>query len=498
MAGDSSRHQHATPTRRRLIRSGAAAVGTAGFAGQASALGEETGQTVDDTLATGDREVRAIYTMPKWYWDGQTVESSRLKMAQFLNRAEETGLNTIYAWIESDGLASLLGEPAYARSPKYDFWNPDRGWDPLGELIAGAARRGIEVHLWYSFVRYKRSILPIPEFNPDLEVLPPGDPGWAALSKSQYEAGHEDSTDIDANALCANNPAARAWTLETLARAFDRYPMLSGLHIEEPGYLDAERCVCPRCRAHYADVYDDDPENYVDHVYDTREPYFEDDLALPVKNHGTDAFAEALYDWWTSSQSTDALSYNGAWLPEFDAVRGRNWPTWSEEGWLPYYAPQIYTQEVDIYRDRLEATMEALTDTVVVPVTGLQWGTEATARNDVATVADQVELVRSMDGYADVVTGGMGLFSGAALTPEMTVGLRAGPYTQSASPHWSDGSNEQSSRDVTLAALREQEPFAFTSHWPEDVPLGSTMGGDGSVETSDGGRVDMSGIIETV
>jgi uncharacterized lipoprotein YddW (UPF0748 family) len=470
MFGDSSRADRATFSRRRVIRGGAAAVGAAALTSQVGAVGEELGQTADSTSSTGDPEVRAIYTTPKWYWDGDRIQRNRLRMQQFLDRAEEAGLNALYAWIESDGLASLLGEPTYAESPRYDFWNPDRGWDPLGELVAGAAKRGIEVHLWYSFVRYKRSTLPVPEYNPDLEVLPPGDPSWAALSKAEYEAGHEDSTSVDSEALCANEPGARAWALEALDRAFEQYPMLSGLHIEEPGWLDAQRCVCPRCRELYAEIHDDAPENYVEHVYDTAEPYAEDDLAIPVKNHGTDAFVEALYDWWQSRSGSDTLSYNGSWLPEFDHVRGRNWPTWSDEGWVPYFAPQIYTRDLDVYRKRLEATMDALSETVVVPVTGMQWGTKASERNDPGAVADEIELVRSMDGYADVATGGTGLFSGSALSPEMTVGLRADPYTQSATPHWSQGETEQSRGDATLAEMRTREPVTFEPRWETTVP----------------------------
>lgn len=471
MAGHSSRGEHSTPTRRRFLRGGAAALGTAAIAGEASAAGEQTGTTLDRTLSTGAPEVRAVYTMPKWYWDGQTARSSRVKMEQFLNRAEETGLNVIYAWIESDGLASLLGEPAYAESDQYDFWNPNRGWDPLGELITGAARRGIEVHLWYSFVRYKRSALPIPEFNPDLEVLPSGDPDWGAISKSEYEAGHDDATTLDVNALCANSPGARAWTLDVLDRTFERYPGLKGLHIEEPGYLDAEQCLCQRCRTVYADIHEDDPENYADHIYDSREPYFEDDRAIPVKNRGTDAFAESLYEWWEARGTDDVLSYNGSWLPEFDAVRGRNWPRWSEEGWLPYYSPQVYTSDLDVYRSRLESAMDALSDTVVAPITGLDWGSQTSGRNDAATVVEEIELVRSMDGYSDITTGGTGLFAGAALTPEMTVGLRSGPYTESAPPHWAGEQNGQSRGDATLAELRAQDPYAFTQHWGRETTL---------------------------
>lgn len=462
-------------TRRGVIATGAAAIGTAAFSGTGAAAGGSatdagTVDGADDTpFATSDPEVRGVYAHPLWYWDGHAVATSRARMREWLDRVEETGLNVVYAWIESDGLASLLGEPEYAESPDYDFWNPERGWDPLGELVAGARDRGIEVHLWYSFTRYKRSSLRNPEYNPDLQVLPPGDPSWASLRQSEYDDGYTHSAhpEVGGRSLCVNANGAHDWTLEALARAFDRYPGLRGLHIEEPGYLAADRCVCQRCRELFADRYDTDPETLLAHTYDDVRAYLDDGLAIPIRTRGTDAFVGRLDDWWTARDGDDVLSFNGSWRADLDRVRGRNWAHWSEQGWVPYYSPQTYAASPSRFEALLAETMEALADTVVVPIVALRTGSAA---NSGVTAAEQVRRARSMDGYADTPVGGAGFFSGESLTPDVVVALRAGPYRHSAPPHWhpdNDASLQQRG-EMTAEQLRDQDTMAFTPHWRED------------------------------
>lgn len=474
MHRDDTRDDGLRTTRRGVIATGAAAIGTAAFSGTGAAAGgsatdADTRDGADDLFSTTSPEVRAVYARPMWMWDGNSVTTSRARMREWLDRVEETGLNVVHAWIESDGLASLLGEPAYAEDPGYDFWNPERGWDPLGELVTGARARGIEVHLWYSFTRYKRSSLPIPEYNPDLEVLPPGDPDWASLRKPEYERGYHDSSHsmVGGESLCVNAVGAHDWTLEALERAFAQYPGLRGLHIEEPGYLADDRCVCRRCRNLFADRYDTDPEALLDHTYTEVPPYFDDGMAIPIRTHGTDAFVEKLNEWWSSRDGDDVLSFNGSWRADWDRVLGRNWAHWSEQGWVPYYSPQTYATLVDEFAEMLAETMAALDDTVVVPIVAIETGS---ATNDGSTVARQVRHSRSMDGHADTTVGGAGVFHGSALSPDVVVALRAGPYRHSAPPHWhpENDATLQQRGEMTVEQLRDQNPVSFTPHWRAD------------------------------
>lgn len=465
---DSSRNV----SRRRVLRGGSVVIGTAALAGIGAAVDDAT----DDVLST-EAEVRGVYMMPLWYWDADRVPTGRQKMREWLDRAEESGLNTVLAWIESDGLASLLGEPEYAESDYYDFWNPAYRWDPLGELVTEAHERDIEVHLWYSFTRYKRSVLRIPEYNPDLEVLPPGDPDWASVRLEEWERGYRDPSHsmVGGEAVCVNETDCHDWTLEALGRAFDLYPGLDGLHIEEPGYLAVDRCVCHGCQDRYAAIFDDDPSNLLDHTYHSTKPYYDDDRAVHTRCHGTDAFVERLHDWWTGRMADEVLSFNGSWAWQWDRVRGRNWAQWSHQGWVPYFFPQIYTDDTDYFQHAMEYAMEWLgDDAVIAPIAGLEWGGGS---NDVSTVLEQIETGRASDGHAGTAEAGAGLFSGHALSPDVTVGLRGQPYTRSTSPHWhGDEDTEQSRGDTTREELEEQDPFLFTPHWRKDAVPGEYAG----------------------
>ncbi|WP_255196810.1 family 10 glycosylhydrolase [Halorarius litoreus] len=460
-------------SRRRLLQGGSALLGSTAFSGVGAAV-DDTDPTdpVDDTLSAVEPEVRGVYMMPLWYWDTAEVPTGRQKMREWLDRAEESGLNTVFAWIESDGVASLLGEPAYAESDYYDFWNPDHQWDPLGELVSEAHTRDIEVHLWYSFTRYKRSALRIPEYNPDLEVLPTGDPDWASIRLEEWENGYRDPSHsmVGGEAVCVNEIDCHDWTLHVLGRVFDQYPGLDGLHIEEPGYLAVDRCVCHRCQERYGSIFDDDPANLIDHTYYATKPYYDDERAVHTRCHGTDEFVERLHGWWTDRMDDEVLSFNGSWAWEWDRVRGRNWAQWSHEGWVPYFFPQVYTDDTDYFEHAVQYAMEWLgEDATIAPIAGLEWGGGS---NDVSTVLEQIETGRASDGHAGTAEAGAGLFSGHALSADMTVGLRGQPYTRSTSPHWHDEEESDQSRgDLTREELEEQDPFAFTSHWrAADVP----------------------------
>ena len=482
MPGSESTDSDGTVTRRRLIQGGGTLAAGAAITGLGGAVDDPT-DVADEALSAVTPEARAVYMMPLWYWDTDQVPTGRQKMREWLDRAEETGLNTVFAWVESDDLASMLGEPAYAESEYYDFWNPEHRWDPMGELVTEAHQRDIEVHLWYSFTRYKRSALRIPEYNPDLEVLPPGDPDWASVRLEEWEKGYHDPAHsmVGGEAVCVNNPACRDWTLEVLSRAFEQYPGLDGLHIEEPGYLAADRCVCHRCQDQYAAFFDEDGTNLLDHTYRATKPYYDDDRAVRVRCHGTNAFVARLHDWWTDRGTDQVLSFNGSWAWQWDRVRGRNWARWSREGWVPYFFPQIYTDDTDYFQHATEYAMEALGDTVIAPIVGLEWNSGS---NDVTTVLDQIETGRASDGHAGTTEGGAGLFSGHAMSADVTVGLRGQPYTRSTSPHWhGEAESDQSRGDMTRQELEEQDPFVFTPHWRDEAIPGSYTGPPMTEET---------------
>lgn len=385
------------------------------------------------TETSGPLAVRSINVHPSTQWDADAVEQRRSALREWVARADAANLNVLYAWLESPFLAALLGEDRYRE--QYPFWDT-REWDPLGELLEAAAAHGIEVHAWYSFTRYKRDREWVPEYDPDLSVLPPGDPDWASVTRSEYEDGRVDPADpaVDGSSLCTNAVDAHEWTLEALGRLLEAYPDLGGLRIEEPGYLDLERCVCDRCRAVYEQLTGDPGDELLEHVHDEVAAYREDDVAVRVKTHGTDDFVRRLHGWWASVGDGRPLTFNGGWDPAWDRARGRNWTEWSEWGAVPYFSPQVYTEDVDEMADQLRTTMDGVGgDTAVVPSVGISW---SRGSNEPETVVEQVEAAAAADGYGGRSIAGVNLFAGASLTSELAELLAAGPYGTDAAPPW--------------------------------------------------------------
>ena len=294
-------------------------------------------------------EIRAVFAHPGWQWTDGTAHERRASMIEWLDRAADANINLLLAWVESRNLAAMLGEPRY--TSEYPAWDMDE-WDMIGELIAEAEARGMQVHLWYSFTRYKRGL--IPEYDPDLTVLPPGDPDWASVTKDEYEAGHTAPTspEVSGSALCGNEPDAHTWTLQMLDMVFERYPGLTGLHIEEPGYLSSGRCACYRCQTVYRQLHREPGENLLDHL--------KDEAGARLKSQGTDEFVRRLSDWLALKYPEMVLSFNGGFNAESERIRGRNWAQWASWGLVPFYSPQCYRLDVENYLNTVHQCIDAL------------------------------------------------------------------------------------------------------------------------------------------
>lgn len=461
---EGSRGRTSRASRRTVLRVGSSVLGLAGLTGtvQTSSDGPE------DPVAAEPRWGRVVSIHPRWYWGGgRTVEESKRAMHDWLDMAKVAGVNVLHAWIESTGAAALLGEPRYAEV--YDFWSTKR-WDPMGELISAAANRGMTVHLWYSFTRYKRNRDRLPEYDPNLAVLPPGDPAWSSIRETEYEQGYTDPSDprLNGKALCNNEFEAHDWTMELLSRIFDRYPGLNGLKVEEPGYLAMDRCVCPRCQDVYSNYYDEPGENLLDHTYHSAEAYYEDDRAIPVKTRGTDEFAKRLYYWWEQNGPSDALSYAGSWLARYDRVRGRNWIEWSQKGFVPYYIPQTFARTVPAFEWKLRAAMDSVSKSAVLPGVGIVWGW---GENAPERVAAQVEAANDLDGESGTSIAGASMFSGAALTPQLARTLRTGPYATEAVPPWHKPDDRLRTQKAAVTGdLDRSDPFAWNDGPSTDLP----------------------------
>lgn len=457
-------------SRRWVIRAGASA-GALALVGGARAADGPTDGAADRPAASDPVWARVISIHPRWYWASESVAESRRAMQDWLDMAAAAGINVLHAWVESTEAAAILGEPEYA--DRYPFWDPER-WDAFDELITGAESRGMEVHLWYSFTRYKRGPS-VPEYDRDLSVLPAGDPDWKSVRKAEYERGHTDPADpaVEGKALCNNEFAAHDWTFDLLERLFERYPRFRGLKVEEPGYLALDRCVCHRCQDAFAAHHGVDGERLLDHVYDSEDPYYEDDAAIPVKVRGTNEFVRRLSEWWERNSYGSALAFTSSWLSELDRIRGRNWVVWDREGLVPYYIPQTFAPSMDSFQWYLETAMEDLENGDVLPAVGIYFGW---GENDPATVTAQIEAAHDHDGYAGTTVGGAALFSGGALTPELARRLRRDVYTAPAVPPWQDDeATDGGTGENATAELDALEPFTWNSHWGDPLPGSETV-----------------------
>jgi uncharacterized lipoprotein YddW (UPF0748 family) len=370
-------------------------------------------------------EIRAVFVHPGWQWTDGTVQERRAEMTQWLDSAEMANINLLLAWVEGRNLAAMLGEPAYVE--EYPGWGTDE-WDMYGDLIVEAEERGMQVHLWYSFTRYKRGM--VPEYDPDLTVLPPGDPDWASITKAEYLDGHTDPTSpgVSGKALCSNEPDAHTWTLRALEMMVEQYPGLTGLHIEEPGYINVNRCACYRCQAVYRQLNKAPGEDLLEHL--------DDDSGGRVKSQGTNEFVRRLNDWLALEHPDLVLSFNGGYDAESEQKRGRNWAEWAEWGLVPYYSPQLYRLGVGAYLDILHQCIDALagSPSVVIPAIGVQYGDGY--RNDPETIVEMIEASRALDGEDGVAYGGVSLFAGTWMREADFAALCEGPFRERAVLPW--------------------------------------------------------------
>ena len=388
-------------------------------------------------------EARIINVHPSWYWKQDDIADRHQAMLEMMDDIESANFNLIRIWLESPHIATLFGEPRYVESGRYDFWRTDR-WDPVQEILDAAEDRGLAVQFWYSFTRYKRDRNWTPEYDPDNQVLPPGDPDWASIKKSEYEAGYTDPADphVEGSALCNNEFATIPWTLKVVDMVFERYPRLAGFHIEEPGYLEVGRCVCYRCQRVYSQLHGGEPgENLLDHVYEGEgayDQYRDDTRAIPVKTNGTNAFVFAVVDWFDKHHPDKILSTGGGTNVVVERARGRNWIQWVHWNLIDYWGNQMYTQNSDRFERLMKQTMDALegSGAEYIPYIGIGWGSRTLTLNTPETIVQQIRRARQLDGHKGVNVAGVALFSAQNLDQEIIDALRTGPFKEKAPLPW--------------------------------------------------------------
>jgi uncharacterized lipoprotein YddW (UPF0748 family) len=308
-----------------------------------------------------------------------------------VDRLADARFNTIFVWVRSEYAVAIEEE-------RYRQQAPTAAWDAVGELLRAAEQRGLQVHMWYSFTHYKTPNSP--EFDPACD----GDPQWASVALDELNSDRRSMLDV-----CPLHPAGRRWELALIQRFVSRYPSLAGVHIEEPGYGYADRCVCDHCRQVFREINDA-----------ALEAELTSERAADLKCLGTTDFMRDLQHWIRASDRKLVLSANGGFDGQAERIQGRDWARWARLGWLDFYAAQVYVSDQENFNRRVAVVTGDLREQCPVLIgIGVNWSSGA---NDAATVVRQVELARQAGAQ------GVVLYHAAAFSDELLEALKAGPF----------------------------------------------------------------------
>jgi hypothetical protein len=313
-------------------------------------------------------------------------------------RLANARFNLVLPWIRS-GYLVALNEETYRKE------HPTAGWDALGVLIEEANSAGLDSHIWYSFTSYRKPSSP--DFDPRLG----GDPNWAARHINQLRSGPTPGgpNPPKMEDVCPQHPGSRRWQRDLLTRALSRYPLLRGLHIEEPGYNYPGYCICDLCLEVFPRIYGRALPESLDSA-----------SAEDFRTMGTSAFMEEIAAVVRSRKPLLTFSANGRYNWRDDRRIGRDWGRWAHCGLLDYYAPQVYVNRIDQLRTRLGMTIRNLSpDCQVYAGLGFQWGG---GENTVTDIVRQIDAIREL-GAAGII-----LFHGGAFTTELYDALTTGPF----------------------------------------------------------------------
>ena len=190
-------------------------------------------------------EARAVWLHLSTMFDADAAKGKEQVHAT-VQRLAEHNFNLILPWVTSEYLAALLD-----RDAEYLKQCPNAAWDSMAVLLEESAKAGLGVDVWYGPTEY-RTGPDAPDYTPRLG----GDPSWSAVRINEFRP---DSAGKIAprkwEDVCLQHAGARTWQLKRMVKFLDRYPSISGLHIEEPGYSYRGNCLCALCREVFEKLY---------------------------------------------------------------------------------------------------------------------------------------------------------------------------------------------------------------------------------------------------
>ena len=348
-------------------------------------------------------EIRAVWADLQFNAD---PEKGANEVREFVKSVADANFNAIFPWVSSEYFAALTDE-------KYQKIVPVAKWDALGQLLKVSQEKGLQVHLWYSFTGNKSSRSP--EFDP----VHGGNPNWAAIRTDELYA--DDTGRIfpkRMTTLCPLRREGREWELRLLESLLEKYPSISGIHIEEPGYEGGGNCVCDLCRGVFQQIYGLSDRLNADGPQ-----------AADLKCLGTTEFMRELRKRTRAKNRFLVLSANGAFSWDSDRGSGRDWKRWAELKWLDFYVPQIYSGDLNLFRNRVQRTISDLGGACPV-IVGIAVksgpGPEGKYGNSVETILREIDIARQSGAKGIVI------FRDKFLKDEHLIALKAGPFREPA------------------------------------------------------------------
>ena len=347
------------------------------------------------------REMRAIWIHPEQHTSANEAEG-RKQIKATVDRYAAANFTHLLPWTVTAYLAALDHE-------EYRKDHPTARWDWLGYLAEEASKAGLETHMWYSFTEYREDNSP--EFNPAIG----GNPEWKAQRLDEIRP---DQTLYKFEwhkvpSVCPQHHTARHVIQAQLDRTLARYPKLSGLHIEEPGYATTGYCVCDLCRNIYRQLHG---ESLPDVMTSQK--------AEDFRTLGCSAFMEETRDMLAAKHPQVIFSANGGYDWRHDRIRGRDWGRWANSGWLRYFIPQVYQSEMDKFREQLALTINDIGESCPV-LAGIAIDSTS-GKSNIGNVIAQIDAARELGAQ------GVALFHGAAFTEEHLQALKSGPFMRPA------------------------------------------------------------------
>ena len=325
----------------------------------------------------------------------------KAQVRQWADRFARANLNTVYPWVESTYMAAVA-DPALVSSV------PNAKWDALGELVRQCVKRGMQVQPWYSFTYYKSRSSPEFRAHPDCRAVRLDELVPDPKTKKPHAPWFSD--------VCPMHPEGREFQIRLLEKMLDRYPQMTGIHVEEPGFGYRDNCFCPLCQELFKRIYG----------FDQRQAPNGPE-ATELKTLGTTAFMRVLRERLLKRDPRLVLTANGGFNWRGERVLGRDWARWARYGWLDGYTAQIYVHRADLLLQRTRLVVADLKDDCQVSI-----GINISPPSIRPASLTPEEICRFVRTIRQSGTTGTVLFHAGIFTDPYAAALRAGPFARPA------------------------------------------------------------------